>query len=64
MLCNVIIDLDEMKERLRTGWAKLDHVVIAAVALIRRLSACVKAGGVALSVTLVIVLLVIFRCRC
>jgi len=25
-----ISDLDELKQRLRTEWAKLDHVVIAA----------------------------------
>jgi len=25
-----ITDLDELKQRLRTEWAKLDHVVIAA----------------------------------
>ena len=40
-----ITDLDELKQRLRTEWAKLDYVVIAAA--IRqwrcRLSACVKA---------------------
>jgi len=24
----LITDLDELKQRLRTGWAKLDHVVI------------------------------------
>ena len=42
-----ITDLDELKERLRTEWAKLDHVVIAAAIRQwrRRLSACVKAGG-------------------
>jgi len=37
-------DLDELKERLRTEWAKLENVVIAAVIRQwrRRLSACVK----------------------
>jgi len=41
------IDLDELKQRLRTEWAKLEHVIIAAVIRHRRrrLSACVKAGG-------------------
>jgi len=40
------IDLDELKQRLRTEWAKLDHVVIAAAIRHwrRRLSACIKAG--------------------
>ena len=42
-----IIDLDELIERLKTEWAKLDHVVIVAAIRQwrRRLSACVKAGG-------------------
>jgi len=29
----LIIALDELKQRLRTEWAKLDHVVIAASVL-------------------------------
>jgi len=39
--------LDELKHRIRTEWAKLDHVVIAAAVhqWRRRLSACIKAGG-------------------
>jgi len=42
-----ISDLDEVKQRLRTEWTKLDHVVIAAAIRQwrRRLSACVKADG-------------------
>jgi len=42
-----IIDLDDLKRRIRTGWAKLDHAVIAADVRQwrQRLSACVKAGG-------------------
>jgi len=42
-----ITDLDELKQRLRTEWAKLDHVVIAAAIRQwrRRLSACFKADG-------------------
>jgi len=40
-------DLDELKHRIKTKWAKLHHVVIAAAVhqRRRRLSACVKAGG-------------------
>ena len=40
-------DLDDLKHRIRTEWAKLDHAVIAAfVHQWRcRLSGCVKAGG-------------------
>jgi len=40
--------VDELKERLRTECAKVDHVVVIAAAIrqwCRRLSACVKAGG-------------------
>jgi len=42
-----ITDLDDLKHRIRTEWAKLDHAVIAAAVhqWRRRLSACVKAGG-------------------
>jgi len=42
-----ITDLDELKHRIRTEWAKLDHAVIVAAVRQwrRRLSACVKAGG-------------------
>ena len=42
-----ITDLDDLKHRIRTEWAKLDHAVIAAAVCQwrRRLSACVKAGG-------------------
>ena len=42
-----ITDLDDLKCRIRTEWAKLDHAVIAAAVRQwrRRLSACVKAGG-------------------
>ena len=41
-----ITDLDDLKHRIRTEWAKLDHAVIAAaVRQWRRLSACVKVGG-------------------
>jgi len=41
-----VTDLDELKHRIRTEWAKLHHAVIAAaVHQWRRLSACVKAGG-------------------
>jgi len=42
-----ITDLDNLKHRIRTEWAKLDHAVIAAAVLQwrRRLSACVRAGG-------------------
>ena len=40
-------DLDELKHRIRTEWAKLDHTVIAASVhqWHRRFSGCVKAGG-------------------
>ena len=40
-----ITDLDDLKHRIRTEWAKLDHAVIAAAVRQwhRRLSACVKA---------------------
>ena len=42
-----ITDLDNLKRRIRTEWAKLDHAVIAAAVRQwrRRLSACVRAGG-------------------
>jgi len=33
-------DLDDLKHRIRTDWAKLDHAVNGVV-----VSACVKAGG-------------------
>jgi len=40
-----ITDLDDLKHRIRTEWAKLDHAVIAAAVhqWRRHLSACVKA---------------------
>jgi len=43
-----ITDLDELRHRIRTEWAKLDHAFIAVVVhrWRRRLSACAKAGGV------------------
>jgi len=39
-------DFDDLKHRIRTEWAKLDHAVIAAAVHEWRchLSACVKAG--------------------
>jgi len=42
-----ITDVDDLKHRIRTEWAKLDHAVIAAAVCQwrRRPSACVKAGG-------------------
>jgi len=42
-----ITDLDDLKHRIRTEYAKLDHVVIAAVVRQwrRRLLACIRAGG-------------------
>jgi len=41
-----ITDLDDLKHRIRTEWAKLDHAIAAAVRQWRRrLSACVKVGG-------------------
>jgi len=42
-----ITDLDDLKHRITTEWAKLDHAVIAAAVRQwhRRLSTCVKAGG-------------------
>jgi len=42
-----ITDLDDLKYRIRTEWAKLDHAIIAAAVRQwrRRLSAFVKAGG-------------------
>jgi len=42
-----ITDLDDLKHRIRTVWAKLDHAVIAAAVRQwrRRLSACVRVGG-------------------
>ena len=42
-----ITDIDDLKHRIRTEWAKLDHAVIAAAVRhwCRRLSACVKAGS-------------------
>jgi len=38
--------LDDLKHRIRTKWAKLDHAVIAAAVRQwhRRLSACIRAG--------------------
>jgi len=41
-----ITDLNDLKHRIRTEWAKLDHAVIAAAVIQwhRRLSACVRAG--------------------
>jgi len=42
-----IADLDNLKHRIRTEWAKLDHAVIAAsVHQWHHLSGCVKAGDV------------------
>jgi len=40
-------DLDDLKHRIRTEWAKLDHAVIAAYVYQwrRQFSVCVKAGG-------------------
>jgi len=40
-------DLDDLKHRIRTEWAKLDHAVIAASVhqWHRRLSACYQSGG-------------------
>jgi len=40
-------DLDDLKHRIRTEWAKLDHAVIAAAVhkWHRHLSACVKTGN-------------------
>jgi len=40
-------DLDDLKHRIRTEWAKLDHAVIAASVhqWHRRLSASYKSGG-------------------
>jgi len=42
-----ITDLDDLKHRIRTEWAKLYHAVIAAAMRQwhRRLSACVRAGS-------------------
>jgi len=42
-----ITDLNDLKHRIRTEWAKLDHAVIDAAVRQwrRRLSACVKSGG-------------------
>jgi len=42
-----ITDLDDLKHRIRTEWAKLDHAVIGAAVRQwrRRLSACVKPEG-------------------
>jgi len=42
-----ITDLEDLKHRIRTEWAKLDQVVIAAAVCQwrRRLSAGVRAGG-------------------
>jgi len=41
-----IIDLDDLKHRVRAEWAKLDHAVIAAAVRQwrRRLLGCVRAG--------------------
>jgi len=57
-----IIDQDEMKQQLGTECAKLDQIIIAAAIRQWRccLSVCVKAGGGALSLTFVILLLMIF----
>jgi len=42
-----ITDLNDLKHRISTEWAKMDHAIIAAA--VRqwrwRLSACVKVGG-------------------
>jgi len=42
-----ITDLNDLKHRIRTEWAKLYHAVIAAAVRQwrRRLSACVRASG-------------------
>jgi len=42
-----ITDPDDLKHRIRTEWAKLDHAIIASAVRHwrRRFSACVKAGG-------------------
>jgi len=42
-----ITDLDDLKHRIRTKWAKQDHAVIVAVVRQwrRHLSACVRAGS-------------------
>jgi len=42
-----ITDLDDLKHRIRTEWAMLDHAVIVAAVCQwrRRLSDCVRAGG-------------------
>jgi len=42
-----IIDLDDLKHRIRTEWTKLDHAVIAAAVRQwrRRFPACVRSGG-------------------
>jgi len=42
-----ITDLDDLKHRIRTEWAKLDYAVVAAAVRQwhRRLSTCVKVGG-------------------
>ena len=42
-----ITDLDDLKHRIRTEWANLDHAMIAAAVRQwrRRLSACTMAGG-------------------
>jgi len=41
-----ITDLDDLKHRIRTDWAKLDHAIIAAaVHQWHHLATCVMAGG-------------------
>ena len=47
-----IADLDELKERLRTDWARLDHVIIATDIRQwrRRLSTSIKAGEVVVNI--------------
>jgi len=41
-----ITDLDDLKHRIKTEWAKLDHAIIATAICQwrRRLSACTRAG--------------------
>jgi len=51
-----ITDLDDLKHRIRTEWANLDHDDIAAAAVRqcrRRLSACLRAQAVVISSTAV-----------
>jgi len=58
-----ITDLDDLKHRIRTEWANLDHAAIATAVRQwrRRLSSCVTAGGGRFVQTLLLILTLFLR---